>query len=272
MKKSAYKNVALVCVSLSVLLLGGCASGPTVYDIRGQADPVLNRDVSGKSLSVVVRLYQLKQPTEFSKLAFESLASGRPESDFLGAELIEKSEVVVLPGTQHVSTATLSEQANYLGVVAFFRQPEPQYWRYLIPASQIRSKGVTFRLQDCYIRLIDGKPELIPGQVADAKPECINTSNVANNLKSAPTVSAPTSNVAPAQPPQASSKPMPTASKPATITKKPSKTTTIYEAGKKIADPLLSSPVGTPSMPSVNIPPTSLQPSGTTFNLQAPRY
>lgn len=268
MKKNAYKNVALVCLGLCALVLGGCASGPTAYDVRGQADPVLNRDVSGKSLSVVVRLYQLKQPTEFSKLAFESLASGRPEADLLGAELIDKSEVVVLPGTQHVSTEMLSENANYLGVVAFFRQPEPQYWRYLIPASQVRSKGVTFRLQDCYIKLIEGKPELIPGQALDAKPECMPITNVANNLKSAPAVSA-----SPASSPAA--QPAPVASKPASSSKKPSKTSTAYETGKKIADVLPASPVQVPSVPSTpsaTIPPTGLQPSATSINLQLPRY
>ena len=128
MKMNTYKNVVTLCLGMGVLALGGCASGPATYDVRGLADPVLNRDVSGKSLSVVVRLYQLKQPTEFSKLVFDSLASGRPETELLGADLIEKSEVVVLPGTQHVSTEKLSEHANYLGVVAFFRQPEPHFW------------------------------------------------------------------------------------------------------------------------------------------------
>ena len=161
MKMNTYNNVITLCLGVCALALGGCASGPATYDVRGLADPVLNRDASGKSLSVVVRLYQLKQPTEFAKLAFDSLASGRPETELLGADLIEKSEVVVLPGTQHVSTEKLSENANYLGVVAFFRQPEPHFWRYLIPASQVRSKGVTFRLQDCYITLVDQAPSFL---------------------------------------------------------------------------------------------------------------
>lgn len=262
MKMNTYNKVVTMCAGLCILALGGCASGPTVYDVRGQADPVLNRDVSGKSLSVVVRLYQLKQPTEFSKLAFDSLASGRPETELLGAELIEKSEVVVLPGTQHVSTEKLSEHANYLGVVAFFRQPEPHFWRYLIPASQIRSKGVTFRLQDCYITLVDGKPEAIPGQPLDAKPECNNTAN-ASNLKVAPTASNPQPAGATAQPPSNVSAPA----------KKTSKTRRAYDIGKKVLDPLLASPAPAP-MPNasaIKAPASTLQPSVTNINLQLPR-
>jgi len=259
---NTYKNVITACASLCILALGGCASGPTTYDVRGQADPVLNRDVSGKSLSVVVRLYQLKQPTEFSKLAFDSLASGRPETELLGAELIEKSEVVVLPGTQHVSTEKLSENANYLGVVAFFRQPEPHYWRYLIPASQVRSKGVTFRLQDCYITLVDGKPEAIPGQPLGAKPECNNPTS-ASNLKVAPTASNP-------QPAGTTTQPAPNVSNPS---KKASKIKRAYDIGKKVLDPLLDSPtaVSMPNASALKAPASALQPSVTNINLQLPR-
>lgn len=264
MKMNTYKNVIAMCAGLCILALGGCASGPATYDVRGQADPVLNRDVSGKSLSVVVRLYQLKQPTEFSKLAFDSLASGRPEAELLGAELIDKSEVVVLPGTQHVSTEKLSEDANYLGVVAFFRQPEPHYWRYLIPANQVRSKGVSFRLQDCYIKLIDGKPELIPGQPLDAKPECVSTAAAPSNLKAAPTASAP-------QAPSATAQLAPNASKPA---KKSSKSNSAYETTKKVLDPILSNQVQAPmpSTPTLKVPASSYQPNATSINLQLPRY
>lgn len=261
---NTYNKVWIAGAGLISLALGGCASGPTVYDVRGQADPVLNRDVSGKSLSVVVRLYQLKQPTEFSKLAFESLASGRPEAELLGAELIDKSEVVVLPGTQHVSTEKLSENANYLGVVAFFRQPEPHFWRYLIPASQIRSKGVTFRLQDCYITLVDGKPEPIPGQPLGAKPECPTTAST-TNFKVAPTASSTPAktggSAVPAQPATAT-----------TPSKKTSKTKKAYEIGKQILDPLLSSPpTSLPATSGYNAPIPTTQPNVTNINLQLPR-
>lgn len=262
MKMNTYKNTAAAAV-FCMIALGGCASGPAVYDVRGQADPVLNRDVSGKSLSVVVRLYQLKQPTEFSKLAFDSLASGRPETELLGAELIDKSEVVVLPGTQHVSTEKLSENANYLGVVAFFRQPEPHYWRYLIPASQIRSKGLTFRLQDCYISLVDGKPEAIPGQPLDAIPTCQNVSS-ASNFKIAPTASNP-------QPATPAAQAAPVTSIPP---KKVSRTKRAYDISKKAVDPRLSvpAPAPMPNASTVKAPATALPSGATNINLQLPRW
>ena len=262
MKMNTYNNVITLCLGVCALALGGCASGPATYDVRGLADPVLNRDASGKSLSVVVRLYQLKQPTEFAKLAFDSLASGRPETELLGADLIEKSEVVVLPGTQHVSTEKLSENANYLGVVAFFRQPEPHFWRYLIPASQVRSKGVTFRLQDCYITLVDGKPTAIPGQPLDAKPQCNHTAS-GSNLKIAPTSSNP--------------KGMGTAVQPTNnVSAQPKKTSKVkraYDLGKKVLDPLMdeATAVPMPNVSDIQVPVSVMKSGATNINLQLPR-
>ena len=263
MKMNTYKNVVTLCFGMGVLALGGCAAGPATYDVRGLADPVLNRDVSGKSLSVVVRLYQLKQPTEFSKLAFDSLASGRPETELLGADLIEKSEVVVLPGTQHISTEKLSENANYLGVVAFFRQPEPHYWRYLIPASQVRSKGVTFRLQDCYITLVDGKPAAIPGQPLNAKPECNHHTARASTFKVAPTATNPQGAGNTTQP----------ASNVSAPTKKTSKLKRTYETGKKLLDPIMDEAAAgqLPSASALQAPASVTNPGVTNINLQLPR-
>jgi type VI secretion system protein VasD len=157
---------------LGAALLAGCASGPTVYEIRGEADPMVNRDVSGAPLSVVVRLYQLKDGQEFSKLTFDTIAGGRPETELLGAELLEKNEVVLVPGNKHTSTDKLREDTKYVGVVAFFRRPDQHYWRYLVDADKVRSNGLTFRAHDCYLSMLNVKPVAIPGQPLDAKPDC----------------------------------------------------------------------------------------------------
>lgn len=163
---------ATCLVALCAAILAGCASGPKTYEIRGEADPVVNRDVSGAPLSVVVRVYQLKDAQEFSKLTFDTLAGGRPEAELLGAELLEKNEVVLVPGNKHTSTDKLREDTRYVGVVAFFRKPDPHYWRYLIDADKVRSDGLSFRAADCYLSLLNVKPAAIPGQPQDASPNC----------------------------------------------------------------------------------------------------
>lgn len=167
------KHLWAICTGLfTLLILAGCASGPKTYEIRGEAAPVINRDASGKPLSVVVRVYQLKDAGEFSKLTFDNLASGRPESELLGQDLLEKNEVILVPGAKYAGTEKIKEEAKHVGVVAFFRQPDQHYWRYLVDADKVRSEGLTFRVQDCYLLLTNLKPSPIPGQPINAKPAC----------------------------------------------------------------------------------------------------
>ena len=157
------KSVKFALPSLLALaLLSGCASGPKTYNITGEAEPVINRDISGRPLSVVVRIYQLKDATEFSKLTFDTLASGRPESQFLGADLLERNEVILVPGTRYTSNDKIKPEAKYIGVVAFFRQPDAHHWRFLVDTEQVRSKGLNFRVQDCYLVLNSPKPVPLP--------------------------------------------------------------------------------------------------------------
>lgn len=156
--------------------LAGCASGPKSYEIRGEADPVINRDASGNPLSVVVHVYQLKEAGEFSKLTFDTLAGGRPVSELLGKDLLEKSEVLLVPGATYTSEEKLKDETRHLGVVAFFRQPDQHYWRFLVDAETVRKTGLRFKVQDCFLALNGTRPNLIPGQPEGVAPVCANAS------------------------------------------------------------------------------------------------
>lgn len=179
----------LLTITACFALIGGCASTPEPkpYEIQANADPVMNRDISGNPLSVVVRLYQLKQEKEFDQLTFDLATSNRTDAELFGDSLLQRSELLLVPGTTHVSTETILPDTKYLGVVAYFRKPDAHYWRYLIDAQQVRAKGLNFQALDCYLRLKDIKAAPIPGQPLDAKPTCLDE-NIA-----APSV-APTTN------------------------------------------------------------------------------
>jgi type VI secretion system protein VasD len=142
--------------------------------VKGTADAIMNRDSSGKSLSVAVRIYQLKDATEFSKLTFDTVASGRPESELLGQDLLSQSEIIMVPNGNHANSDKLLDGTKYLGIVGLFRQPDPNYWRFLIEADKIRSEGLSFKVQDCYLVVLSPKPAAIPGQPLNAVPACSN--------------------------------------------------------------------------------------------------
>lgn len=154
----------VIPVLASVLVMGGCASGPKNFELKATADAVINRDASGRPLSVVVHIYQLKESGEFSKLTFDTLAHGRPVSELLGKDLLEMNEVMLVPGSTETRTDKIHPDARHVGIVAFFRQPDPHYWRVLADAEQVRSNGVHIRVQDCFLALASPKPSIIPGQ------------------------------------------------------------------------------------------------------------
>jgi type VI secretion system protein VasD len=178
---------------ISVFVLLGCASGPRPYEIKAIADPVINRDVTGRPLSVVVHVYQLKDAGEFSKLTFDMLASGRPVAELLGKNLLEMNEIMLVPGGQYTGTDKVNQDAKHVGIVAFFRQPDQHYWRMLMDADQVRRSGLNFRVQDCYLSLNAPKPSLIPGQ-----PEHPPVACAGNDVRAVSAVAAPAA--APARP------------------------------------------------------------------------
>lgn len=251
MKISA-DNIAirLLTFTTCLALLGGCASTPEPkpYQIQANADPVINRDISGKPLSVVVRLYQLKQEKEFDQLTFDLATSNRTDAELFGESLLQRSELLLVPGTTHVSTETILPDTKYLGVVAYFRKPDTHYWRYLIDAQQVREKGLNFQALDCYLRLKDIKAATIPGQPLDAKPTCQDENITAPSAEpTTNTVLVPPANAKPVKP------------KATVKNKKPSTTTT--------ATVNTNPPAIRPSKPATPMPappvPTSVKPAPT---------
>lgn len=201
---SSNHTLHLLAIATLLATLQGCATtppGPKPYEVRADADPVINRDIAGKPLSVVVRLYQLKGEKEFDLLTFDLATSNRSDAELFGDSLIQRSELLLVPGTTHISTETLLPETKYLGIVAYFRRPDAHSWRYLVDAQQVRTKGLSFRVLDCYLKLQEIPVVAIPGQALDAKPVCLEehiasprgttTTNPNTNPPPRPTVSRP---------------------------------------------------------------------------------
>lgn len=177
---------------LGILVLLGCGKPsipkpqPSIpIAVESEASAAINRDANGDPLSVVVRIYHLRDKKEFSKLTFDLVTSGRTDQELLGSDLLGRSEVVVVPGATALELTDLSPGTRFIGVVAFFRKPDPNYWRYLVSLEQLKMararkkdwKGkkrpiFSFKVQDCFMALNYSKPEYIPGQPENAKPEC----------------------------------------------------------------------------------------------------
>jgi type VI secretion system protein VasD len=154
-----------------VLGVSACSFGPRKdVGIRAEAQSSLNRDDQGRPLSVVLRIYQLRDAGEFSRAPFEQLA--RRDREVLGADLIDRREVVMIPDATFSDVQKLADNTRFVGVMAMFRRPDTRMWRYVFDRKDFDRGGIAFRLEDCAIRVMAGKPLAVEGDPQALTPVC----------------------------------------------------------------------------------------------------
>jgi type VI secretion system protein VasD len=145
--------------------------GPAEFDIKAAADAALNRDENGAPLSVVVRVFQLRGKTEFSRLSFDAAASGA-DDELFPKELAAANEMVLRPGDSVDMADKLLPETQYVGVVGYFRKPDARMWRFLADARAVRKEGLNFKAKECYLVPVIPSPEALPGQDLAPAPVC----------------------------------------------------------------------------------------------------
>ena len=166
-----WQKTCMIFAALALPLLGGCG-GPKNITLSTEASQMLNRDKHGKPLSVVVQVYQLKSDQEFKLLTPDLLASGKPIENVLGSSVLSRKELLFVPGGKQEMDITIDEGANFVGVIGYFRQPNPQFWRLLYDANRVRSKDLKFKVADCYLQAIKPEALQLPDQPKSGAVEC----------------------------------------------------------------------------------------------------
>jgi len=95
----------------------------------------LNDTSAGQPLSIVVRLYQLKASNTFAQLEYVQLQNN--DLELLKTDLVATKGVVMRPESNASINEPMQKDAEYVGVVAFFRSPSSNgVWKLLIPKKQ----------------------------------------------------------------------------------------------------------------------------------------
>lgn len=124
-------------------------------DLVITARSALNQNGDGVSLPVVLRIYQLRDDRPFSTAAYAQLLSG---SDALKAATLCSRDVTLGPGQTLKISEPMGDDANYVGVAAFFRDTTHTEWSVLVPKSQWRKTDpVKLMLADNRLELQAGK-------------------------------------------------------------------------------------------------------------------
>jgi type VI secretion system protein VasD len=173
---------------LCVLALAGCASGGLVdkglelvgfkkpepppgldgelpkvqlqkkVTLRLHAGQVLNVDPNGRSLALVTRIYKLRSTSQFMQAPYAAFAAPASERPTFADDVISMQEVVLTPGQKHEVVETLPLDTSHVAVVALFRSPDAQRWRFAFEAKPASNSGITLGAHGCAMSVAAGEP------------------------------------------------------------------------------------------------------------------
>jgi type VI secretion system protein VasD len=124
--------------------------------LRLHAGQVLNTDESGNSLSLVARIYKLKDGDAFLQAPYDAFKDPATEKAALGDALIEVKEVMLKPGGKFEAIQVLAPEAQNIGIVALFRSPAEQHWRFMFNAKDSAKAGITLGAHGCALSVAEG--------------------------------------------------------------------------------------------------------------------
>lgn len=144
----------------------------TDVTLRLHAADNLNTDSGGRPLSVVVRVFQLKEAATFLQAPYP-VFSADPKSAALpfAADVVSSREVVLSPGQKHEVVESLPNSVRALGVVALFRSPAEGRWRFAFDVKGSQAGGVTLGAHACALSVSQG-------QALEATPELLRVAGV----------------------------------------------------------------------------------------------
>lgn len=125
-------------------------------DITARA--VLNTDSQEADPSpeaVMVRVYQLKDRSNFDKASYEQLV--HEGETLLAADLLASNSLVVTPGSAKPLDVPMNKDANYVAVAGLFRTPdiEQNSWRLVLKRDELDAdKPSTIELSTHTLKLL----------------------------------------------------------------------------------------------------------------------
>ncbi|WP_321924903.1 type VI secretion system lipoprotein TssJ [Paraburkholderia guartelaensis] len=116
----------------------------------------LNAATDHKPLALVVRLYVLKDPTSFQQASFDTFTDPAKEKSALGSDLLGVREVTLIPGQRYNATEKVSREAQAFGIVALFRDPAMQRWKFAFDPAKSEKSGIMVGLHNCAMTVTSG--------------------------------------------------------------------------------------------------------------------
>lgn len=121
------------------------------------ASESLNVNDNGQPLALVLRLYKLKSPDAFLQAPADIFGDPGKEKAALNDDLVAARELQLLPGQHYEAMDKVTREARYVGVVALFRNPVQNRWRYAFSASSAEKSGLSLGAHACAMSVQNGE-------------------------------------------------------------------------------------------------------------------
>ncbi|MBT9568714.1 MAG: type VI secretion system lipoprotein TssJ [Thiobacillus sp.] len=133
---------------------------PKNVSLQVYAADNLNADGNGRGISAVMRIYKLKDATAFNQAPIDSLTDADRAKQFLGADLIEVKEHLLLPGQRYQFQEKVDAKNGFLGIAIQFRNPHPQRWKLAMSNTEIKENTpIVIGAHACALNVTSGLPE-----------------------------------------------------------------------------------------------------------------
>ncbi len=183
------KRTAAVCVLLAMaVVLTSCASGGMLdkglelvgfkkpelpaeleaelskielqrkVTLRIHAGQVLNTDTAGRPLSLVARIYKLRSTSQFNQATYAMFTAAGTDKSAFSEDVVSVQEVVLTPGQKYEVVETLPTSTTHIAVVALFRAPDSQRWRFVFETRAAAKTGLTLGAHACAMSVSQGEP------------------------------------------------------------------------------------------------------------------
>lgn len=143
------EKVAEVALSSVGIKSGKAPAHSRTVNFRVDVAKDLNAGDDGIGLSTVMRVYKLRNHDSFLAAPYSEFSSPDKEKQALGADLIEARELTLTPGQKLVFDEKANGDTAYLGVVALFRSPSAQRWRFAFAVAEAERSGITIGVHAC---------------------------------------------------------------------------------------------------------------------------
>jgi type VI secretion system protein VasD len=130
-------------------------NAPEKVPLTLQAGADLNLS-QGEPMSVVVRIYYLKDAERFLRAPMAQLMDPAQESAVLGDDLMAARELTLTPGQRYEHTELVPREAKVVGIAALFHTPAVGGWKRAFDAARATDDGIVASIQANAIRIVQG--------------------------------------------------------------------------------------------------------------------